>query len=136
MHQQLRRAEPFIIGCPACMSNFRNLFCSLFCSPDQATFTNITQVQQGSRKESRGVNHTVVEEVSFYLSDEFKNDTYNSCKDVIFGSANSRAMTYIGNNAHKAQVCTQADLKPTCGVCRKVGETVPLQSRLFPLVCI
>lgn len=105
MHQQLRRAEPFIIGCPACLYNFRNLFCSLFCSPDQATFTNITSVQQASRKESRAVNVTAVEEVSFYLSEAFKSDTYDSCKDVIFGSANSRAMTYIGNNALKAQVC-------------------------------
>ena len=103
MHQQLRRAEPFIIGCPACTSNFRTLFCSLFCSPDQASFTNITSVQQASRKHS-DVNVTAVEEVSFYLSEEFKNATYDSCKDVIFGSANSRAMTYIGNNAHNAQV--------------------------------
>lgn len=104
MHQQLRRAEPFIIGCPACTSNFRNLFCSLFCSPNQATFTNVTAVQQASKKESPAVNVTAVQEVSFYLSEEFKNATYDSCKDVIFGSANSRAMTYIGNNAHDAQV--------------------------------
>jgi Niemann-Pick C1 protein len=104
MHQQLRRAEPFIIGCPACLNNFRNIFCSLFCSPDQATFTNVTAVQQASRKESRDTQVTAVAEVSFYLSEGFKNDTFSSCKDVIFGAANSRAMTYIGNNAQKAQV--------------------------------
>jgi Niemann-Pick C1 protein len=106
MQQQLRAAEPFIIGCPACAHNFRTLFCTLFCSPDQATFTNVTSVQQGSRKASRDKMVTAVKEVSFFLSEQFKNETYNSCKDVIFGAANSRAMTYIGNGAKKAQVRT------------------------------
>jgi Niemann-Pick C1 protein len=48
MQSSLRMAEPFILGCPACLQNFRNLFCTLFCSPDQATFTNVTAVQKAA----------------------------------------------------------------------------------------
>lgn len=104
MQKEMRRAEPFIIGCPACMNNFRNLFCSLFCSPDQASFTNVTAAAMGSPESNRTKQVPVVKEVAFYLSEGFKNATYDSCKDVSFGAANSRAMTYIGNGAHTAQV--------------------------------
>ena len=118
MQQSLRMAEPFIIGCPACLQNFRTLFCTLFCSPDQATFTNVTAVQtsppapdialsplQLKSADSAGKsNVTSVKEVTFFLSEEFKNATFDSCKDVVFGAANTRAMLFIGNAATHAQV--------------------------------
>jgi Niemann-Pick C1 protein len=104
MKTSLQMAEPFIIGCPACLHNFRNLFCTLFCSSDQSTFTNVTAIQHGGRTGSNATNVTAAHEVSFYLTSQFMNDTYDSCKDVIFGSANSRAMTYIGGQAMNAKV--------------------------------
>jgi Niemann-Pick C1 N terminus len=103
MQTQLRMAEPFIIGCPACLSNFRNLFCALFCAPDQATFTDVTATQQAHRK-GHNEKRSAVKEVSFYLSETFKNETFDSCKDVIFGTANNKAMLYIGSGATDAQV--------------------------------
>lgn len=36
------QAIPFIVGCPACLRNFLNLFCELTCSPDQSLFINVT----------------------------------------------------------------------------------------------
>ena len=104
MRKQMQMAEPFIIGCPACMHNFRNLFCSLFCSPDQASFTNVTAAAMRSPKDDRSTKVVVVKKVSFYLTESFKNATFNSCKDVSFGASNSKAMMYIGNGAHTAQV--------------------------------
>jgi Niemann-Pick C1 N terminus len=128
MQKSLRMAEPFIIGCPACLQNFRNLFCTIICSPNQATFTNVTVVQRvppapDAQSDSeaiasrRGIGEqskhggkrkpeevTAVEEVSFFLSEEFKNATFNSCKDVAFGAANTRAMLFIGNGATTAPV--------------------------------
>jgi hypothetical protein len=132
MQKSLRMAEPFILGCPACLQNFRNLFCTLFCSPDQATFTNVTAVQQappaprntlstvtsgdetwagvgGAAAVAHGVglraaNVTAVKEVAFFLSEEFKNATYMSCSNVVFGAANTHAMLFIGNGATTAQV--------------------------------
>lgn len=132
MQKSLRMAEPFIVGCPACLQNFRNLFCTLFCSPDQATFANVTAVQQAppargsalgtaaSSNETwggvgeavavaqgvglRAEDVTAVKEVAFFLSEEFKNATFMSCSNVVFGSANTRAMLFIGNGATTAQV--------------------------------
>jgi hypothetical protein len=36
---------PFIVGCPACQHDFLHFFCTITCSPDQATFTNVTELQ-------------------------------------------------------------------------------------------
>ena len=36
---------PFIVGCPACRRNFLQLWCVTTCSPDQASFANVTAVQ-------------------------------------------------------------------------------------------
>jgi Niemann-Pick C1 protein len=118
MQKSLQMAEPFIWGCPACAHNFRNLFCSLFCSPDQATFANVTAVQQarpapthqplipfdGLRSTMYNKTVTAVKEVEFFLSESFANSTYDSCKDVVFGSANTRAMLFIGGGATSSQV--------------------------------
>jgi Niemann-Pick C1 protein len=108
-------AEPFVWGCPACAHNFRNLFCTLFCSPDQATFANVTAVQQAKPAGKHPsdtlqgllLNKTVaaVKEVEFFLSETFKNGTFDSCKNVVFGSANTQAMRFIGGGATTAQVC-------------------------------
>lgn len=125
METSLKMAEPFILGCPACLQNFRNLFCTIVCSPDQATFANVTSVQQappapssryledrtdsmrgGSASKHPG-NVTAVAEVAFYLSEEFKNATFDSCRNVVFGAANTRSMLFIGNGATTAQVRVQ-----------------------------
>ena len=115
----------FILGCPACLSNFRNLFCTIFCSPDQASFTNVTAVQQAKAKPSGAVpgggevveedkTVTAVKEVAFYLSEDFKNDTFQSCNNVVFGAANTRSMLFIGNGATTAQVRRQCLSTCTC----------------------
>lgn len=125
METSLKMAEPFILGCPACLQNFRNLFCTIVCSPDQATFANVTSVQQappapssryledradsmrgGSASKHPG-SVTAVAEVAFYLSEDFKNATFDSCRNVVFGAANTRSMLFIGNGATTAQVRVQ-----------------------------
>lgn len=42
---QIQTASIFLVGCPACNHNFKHFYCLLTCSPDQATFTNVTAVQ-------------------------------------------------------------------------------------------
>ena len=120
MRDKLKLAEPFLLGCPACLQNFRNLFCTLFCSPDQAAFANVTAVQLAAPVAGHGAaagNATVtaVAEVSFYLSEAFKNGTFDSCKDVVFSSGNQPAMTFVGGGATTAQVCLHRS-------CRKVAK--------------
>lgn len=40
------QAIPFLVGCPACLRNFLNLFCELTCSPNQSLFINVTSVSK------------------------------------------------------------------------------------------
>jgi Niemann-Pick C1 protein len=60
---QIQIASLFLVGCPACNHNFKQFFCLLTCSPDQATFTNVTKVQQAF-----DTNATVVKEVRHAVS--------------------------------------------------------------------
>ena len=40
------QAIPFLVGCPACLRNFLNLFCELTCSPNQSLFINVTAISK------------------------------------------------------------------------------------------
>ena len=72
---QTSKAMPFIIGCPACQHNFIQLWCVVTCSPDQASFMNISAVQQAADN-----NATVVKTVDVWLSPGFMGGLYDSCK--------------------------------------------------------
>ena len=64
-----------MVGCPACNHNFKHFFCTLTCSPDQSTFTNVTAVQKAPDN-----NRTAVEEVDVFVSDLYGERFFNSCK--------------------------------------------------------
>ncbi|KAK8098605.1 patched sphingolipid transporter [Apiospora kogelbergensis] len=82
-----------IIGsCPACKDNFYNLFCSFTCSPDQSLFINVTNTQEKNDK-------LMVTELDHLVSKEYGTGFYDSCKDVKFGPANSKAIDFIGGGA-------------------------------------
>ncbi|KAF3789097.1 Niemann-Pick C1 protein [Nymphaea thermarum] len=44
LHGQVQQAVPFLVGCPACLRNFLNIFCELACSPNQSLFINVTSI--------------------------------------------------------------------------------------------
>ncbi|RVW48307.1 Niemann-Pick C1-like protein 1 [Vitis vinifera] len=44
LRAQVQQAIPFLVGCPACLRNFLNLFCELSCSPNQSLFINVTSI--------------------------------------------------------------------------------------------
>ena len=46
-------ASIFLVGCPACNHNFKQFFCLLTCSPNQATFANVTGEGVGQRERRR-----------------------------------------------------------------------------------
>jgi hypothetical protein len=72
---QTGKALPFIVGCPACQHNFIHLWCVMTCSPDQATFVNISEVQTAA-----DTNATVVKTVEVWLDKAFSQQLYDSCK--------------------------------------------------------
>ncbi|XP_057435160.1 uncharacterized protein LOC130727894 isoform X2 [Lotus japonicus] len=92
LQTQVQQAIPFLVGCPACLRNFLNLFCELTCSPNQSLFINVTSVDKA------GGNSTVGG-IDYFVSDAFGEGLYESCKDVKFGSMNSRAIQFIGAGA-------------------------------------
>lgn len=89
---QVQQAIPFLVGCPACLRNFLNLFCELACSPNQSLFINVTSVKK------IGSNMTV-DGIDLYVTDIYGKELYNSCKDVKFGTMNTKAMDFIGGGA-------------------------------------
>ncbi|XP_019702346.1 uncharacterized protein [Elaeis guineensis] len=89
---QVQQAIPFLVGCPACLRNFLNLFCELSCSPNQSLFINVTSVMK--------VNDTLtVDGIDFYVTSQYVEELFNSCKDVKFGTMNTRAMDFVGAGA-------------------------------------
>lgn len=82
----------FVASCPACKSNFFNLFCTFTCSPDQSLFVNVTDTDQKGDK-------LLVTELDNLWSEKYKSGFYDSCKDVKFGAANTPAMSFIGGGA-------------------------------------
>ncbi|KAK1326792.1 hypothetical protein QJS10_CPA01g00258 [Acorus calamus] len=105
---QVQQAIPFLVGCPACLRNFLNLFCELSCSPNQSLFINVTSVAK--------VNNTLtVDGIDFLVTDTYGEELYNSCKEVKFGTMNTRAMAFIGAGAQNYKewfsfIGRQADL--------------------------
>ncbi|XP_024370575.1 uncharacterized protein [Physcomitrium patens] len=92
LRAQVQQAVPFLTGCPACLRNFLNLFCELACSPDQGLFINVTAVNE------QGSNRTVAA-VDLFVTEEYGQRIYDSCKDVKFAAMNTRAMDFIGGGA-------------------------------------
>ncbi|CAG7907360.1 unnamed protein product [Brassica rapa] len=92
LRSQVQQAIPFIVGCPACLRNFLNLFCELTCSPDQSLFINVTST-------TKIKNNSTVDGIEYYITDSFGEGLYESCKNVKFGSSNSRALDFLGAGA-------------------------------------
>ncbi|KAA8537407.1 hypothetical protein F0562_026906 [Nyssa sinensis] len=96
LRTQVQQAIPFLVGCPACLRNFLNLFCELTCSPNQSLFINVTSV-------SKVNNKLTVNGIDYYITDTFGEGLFESCKDVKFGTMNSRAIEFIGAGANNFQ---------------------------------
>ncbi|KAI6783569.1 Niemann-Pick type C-related protein-like protein [Emericellopsis cladophorae] len=92
LKSEMGTPNTLIGSCPACKDNFFNMFCTFTCSPDQSTFINITQSEKKGGKQ-------LVTELDQLISEEYGKGFYNSCKEVKFGGANSKAMDLIGGGA-------------------------------------
>lgn len=92
LRTQVQQAIPFLVGCPACLRNFLNFFCEMTCSPNQSLFINVTSVKKVN-------NNLTVDAIEFYITDAFGEGMYNSCKDVKFGTMNTRAIEFVAGGA-------------------------------------
>ena len=72
-------------NCPTCYHNFRKNFCDISCHPRQSNFVrvdeNVTGVGAG---EFQDKEVAMVRSVTYFVSEEFNEKTYQSCKNVQF----------------------------------------------------
>ncbi|KAK2612978.1 niemann-Pick type C-related protein 1 [Conoideocrella luteorostrata] len=110
LKSELGTPNTLIGSCPACKHNFFNMFCKFTCSPDQSLFVNITQAAPKNGK-------LLVTELDQLISEEYGSGLYDSCKEVKFGGANSRAMDLIGGGAKNYHEMLKflGDKKPLVG---------------------
>ncbi|CAH8338602.1 unnamed protein product [Eruca vesicaria subsp. sativa] len=92
LRSQVQQAVPFLVGCPACLRNFLNLFCELSCSPNQSLFINVTSIAEVS-------GNLTVDAIDYHVTDAFGEGLYESCKEVKFGTMNTRAINFVGGGA-------------------------------------
>ncbi|KAH9918241.1 multidrug efflux transporter AcrB transmembrane domain-containing protein [Epithele typhae] len=93
LRDNLGLAENLISACPACRNNFRKFWCSFTCSPDQSNFVHITETQKSS------TGKTAVKTADFFVSEEFGNGFYDSCKQIKLGATNGYVMDLLGGGA-------------------------------------
>ncbi|KAL3681041.1 hypothetical protein R1sor_023997 [Riccia sorocarpa] len=92
LKQSVQQAVPFLVGCPACLRNFLDLYCEMSCSPDQSLFIDVVSTTREHGRE-------LVDAIDFYLTEEYGTKVFDSCKDVKFAAMNTRAMDFIGAGA-------------------------------------
>ncbi|KAK7414623.1 niemann-Pick type C-related protein 1 [Neonectria punicea] len=110
LKSQLGTPSTILGSCPACKENFFNMFCTFTCSPDQSLFINVTD------SAAKGDKHLVTE-LDQLISEEYGSGFYDSCKEVKFGGANSKAMDFIGGGAknYTEMLKFLGDKKPLVG---------------------
>ena len=98
--QQIRdMAENFALPsavlerCPTCLANFRKNFCDLTCHPEQARFANASKVVTAAAFDGR--DKLMVEEMTYYVHDEFNERTFDSCKNVVNSATSNLAMNML-----------------------------------------
>ncbi|KAH7523402.1 hypothetical protein FEM48_Zijuj06G0007300 [Ziziphus jujuba var. spinosa] len=126
LRTQVQQAIPFLVGCPACLRNFLNLFCELTCSPNQSLFINVTSV-------SKVNNNLTVDGIDFYVTDNFGEGLYDSCKDVKFGTMNSRALEFIGAGAQNFKGRRALPNAPGSPYAIKFGSSIDESSGMRPM---
>ena len=94
IESQMQTASIFLIGCPACLHNFKHLICLMTCSPNQAMFTNVTSIQSAADTGSRAVKS-----IDVFVDSDFGDDLFDSCANVVYPALNQRAMKFVGGGA-------------------------------------
>eukprot|EP00112_Aurelia_sp_Birch-Aquarium-sp1_P006727 Seg1737.3 transcript_id=Seg1737.3/GoldUCD/mRNA.D3Y31 product="NPC intracellular cholesterol transporter 1" protein_id=Seg1737.3/GoldUCD/D3Y31 len=88
---QLQAARNLLARCPACLRNFINLWCDFTCSTNQSMFTSVTDYGTG-----------ITVSTDYYLTPEFAEGLYNSCRNVNFPGSNGKVLDLMcGTSADK-----------------------------------
>ena len=99
LSQNLQTMHQMTSRCPACWNNMRRLYCQFTCSQDQSLYMDA---------DSTWIIANYILQVNYYVSPEFKQGLFNSCKDVSFPGNNEKVLNLLcGTSAEK---CTPEKL--------------------------
>lgn len=90
-HIDIFQAVLILVGCPACLRNFLDFLCELFCSLNESLFINVTYLSEISRFK--------------HVTENFGDGLYQACKEVKFGTMNTRVIDFIGAGASNYELC-------------------------------
>jgi Niemann-Pick C1 protein len=96
MANQFGMAKLMLGRCPSCYYNFRSLFCSMTCSPDQSRF--LTVKSTGSSLIYPGKE--TVEEIYYTIADDFAERILDSCRDVLYPGGNQHSLDAMCGRPH------------------------------------
>ena len=94
LKEQFNKLKPFIANCPACVHNFKSLFCATTCG-DQSIF-NLTEIAPSPSNP----NVNVVVNATLSINNQFGEGLYDSCKNIKLAAANTPILDFIGGGAH------------------------------------
>ncbi|KAJ8923333.1 hypothetical protein NQ315_001891 [Exocentrus adspersus] len=80
-------AANFLKRCPSCMQNLVNHLCDMTCSTNQSKFINVTKTANNPK-----TNKTYITEIDLYISEDYLQGTYESCKQVAVPSTGQLAL--------------------------------------------
>ncbi|XP_033115391.1 NPC intracellular cholesterol transporter 1-like [Anneissia japonica] len=86
--------------CPACVENFVSMYCDMTCNPNQSLYMNVTRSYNVS-----GYATSTVAELYYFMTREYADGTFDSCKNVQFPSANIRVIDLMCDGV-PADQCT------------------------------
>ena len=90
LQNQIKQAQQLFSRCPACVKNFVNHFCMTTCDPDQSLFMDVTK---GTFAQLNGTWY--MKAVDVYVTEEYSNNLYNSCKSVQFPQDSQRVISIM-----------------------------------------
>jgi len=92
--------------CPTCYHNFRKNFCDVTCHPRQSNFVRVDKLVKGPGDgEYDGQEKEMVKAVTYFVSEEFNERTYESCKNVQFPAQSDTVMGLLCGS-HGSKKCT------------------------------
>ncbi|KAK9885215.1 hypothetical protein WA026_010720 [Henosepilachna vigintioctopunctata] len=143
MDSSIRKAANFLNRCPSCMKNFMQIICDYSCSPDHSKFVEVNNITTNAT-----TGKEYIDEMTVYLTMEYMEGTFNSCKqvsvpatgqlalDIMCGSwgaakcTPSRWFEFMGNAPPESQyVPFQINYISTS---KPIGDYVPINPPVIP----
>merc|ERR1719264_1271763 len=93
MEENFNLPEAVLARCPTCLANFRKNFCDMTCRPDQSRFVNASRTVKA--EDFKGKLVEMVEEVTYFVHEDFAEETFKSCKDVLNPATSGSVMNLL-----------------------------------------